>query len=166
MKEMLAALSEAVLPTEGSIKVLMFNDKGITKWMQNSIEFTFYLLTMSQGAPAGQTKRLHGFTFDFKKVSTCCSVLEQICFPSSGYAIIRTLCITALRINPRVAHLDSILLGPLSSSGLILRSVRLVNVSNLRDQWVIGVGVSQQGANGQKHLRDGKGRRPLVLQNI
>lgn len=47
-----------------------------------------------------------------------------------------------------------ILLGPGSSSGFILGSICLVHVSNLRHKRIIWIWVSQQGANGEQHLRD------------
>jgi hypothetical protein len=46
-----------------------------------------------------------------------------------------------------------ILLCPAASSGFILASVGLVHVSNFRDKRIIGVGVRQQGAYGQQHLK-------------
>ena len=60
----------------------------------------------------------------------------------------------------------SILSSPFSGSGLKLCLVSLVDLSDLRHQRVIWVRVRQQGADREEHLGDGKGRRPLVLENI
>ena len=37
---------------------------------------------------------------------------------------------------------------------------------NLRNQWVIGVCISQQRTYGKQHLRYGESRRPLVLEDV
>ena len=37
---------------------------------------------------------------------------------------------------------------------------------DFRDQRVVGVGVSEQGADGEQDLADGEGRTPLVLQDV
>ena len=49
-------------------------------------------------------------------------------------------------------HSHSILAGPLSGGGLVLRAVSLVDVSDLRYEWVIRVSISKQGADGEQHL--------------
>jgi len=46
--------------------------------------------------------------------------------------------------------LDRVLAGPFPGGGFVSRSVRLVDVSDLRHQRVVGVGVSQHRAYGQK----------------
>jgi len=48
----------------------------------------------------------------------------------------------------------------------MLRPIALVKVGNLWDERVIWVGVSQQGADGEKHLGDSEGGRPLVFQDV
>ena len=59
-----------------------------------------------------------------------------------------------------------ILAGPFSGSGLVLGSVSLVNVSDLGNQRVVRVRVSQQRADREEHLGDGEGWGPLILQDI
>ena len=44
--------------------------------------------------------------------------------------------------------------------------VALVDVCDLWHQGVIWVGVSQQRADGEKHLRNGESGRPLVLEDV
>ena len=46
--------------------------------------------------------------------------------------------------------LDGILTSPLARSGLVPRAVGLVNMCNLGDERVVGVGVSQHGADGEE----------------
>ena len=57
----------------------------------------------------------------------------------------------------RVAFSHSILASPFSGGGLILGTVSLVDVSDLRHERVVRIGVSQQRADRQEHLRDGQG---------
>ena len=57
-------------------------------------------------------------------------------------------------------------LSPIASSLVVLISVALINVSDLGHEGIIGVGVSEQGADGKKNLRDGESGRPLVLQDV
>lgn len=71
-----------------------------------------------------------------------------------------------IKLCIRRKALDSVLLGPFSGCSLVLWSIQLVDVGNLRHQRIIRVGVRQQRADRQKHLGDGEGRRPLVLQDI
>ena len=44
--------------------------------------------------------------------------------------------------------------GPFTSGGLVLDSVILVQVGDVGDKWVVGVGIGQQGADGEEHLGD------------
>ena len=60
----------------------------------------------------------------------------------------------------------SILAGPLSGGGLVLGTVSLVDVSDLRHEGVVRVGISQQRADGEQHLRDGECWGPLILQDV
>ena len=46
------------------------------------------------------------------------------------------------------------------------RAVRLVNVGDLGHQRIIGVGVGEQRADGEKDLGDGERGRPLVLEDV
>jgi len=39
-------------------------------------------------------------------------------------------------------------------------------MGNLGDKRIIGIGISQHGADGQQNFRDGEGRRPLIPQNV
>lgn len=63
-------------------------------------------------------------------------------------------------------HSDGILSSPLSSSVLISGSIILVEVCNLRHERVIGVGVGEQGADGQQDLGNSQSRGPLVFENV
>ena len=47
-----------------------------------------------------------------------------------------------------------------------MRLVRLVQCGDLSDQGVIGVGVTQQGADREEHLSRRQGWRPLILQDV
>jgi len=51
--------------------------------------------------------------------------------------------------------LHGVPLGPGPRGVLVLVPVRLVHVSYLGDQRIVGVWISQQGADGQQHLGDG-----------
>lgn len=62
--------------------------------------------------------------------------------------------------------LDSVLPGPLPGHGLIPGPVGLVDVSDLRDEGIIGIGIGQHRADRQQDLRDGKSGRPLIPQDI
>jgi len=55
---------------------------------------------------------------------------------------------------------------PLGRDAVVLRSIGLVGVGNLRHERVIGVGVSKKRADGQQHLGDRERRRPVVLENV
>jgi len=59
-----------------------------------------------------------------------------------------------------------ILSSPFSGSSLVFRLVSLVDLSDLWHQRIIWVGVSQQGADGEENLGDGKGWGPLLLEDI
>lgn len=76
------------------------------------------------------------------------------------------LCKGYKRTEALTMTLDGVLLGPFPGGGLVFRSVQLVDVSNLRDQRIVWIGVSQQGADRQKHLGNSECWRPLVLQDI
>ena len=56
--------------------------------------------------------------------------------------------------------------SPLSSSGLVLRLVGLVDMSNLWNKRIIWVGIGQKRTDGEKNLGDGECWRPLILQDI
>ena len=60
----------------------------------------------------------------------------------------------------------SIFTRPFAGILVVFVLVGLEKVSNLRDEWIVGVRVSHQRADGQKHLWNGKCRGPLVLQNV
>jgi hypothetical protein len=63
---------------------------------------------------------------------------------------------TLLRVFPR----------PFSCHFFVSRSVSLVDMRNFWHQRVVGVGIRQQRTNGQQHLGDGEGRRPLLLEDV
>ena len=55
---------------------------------------------------------------------------------------------------------------PLSGSGLVLWLVGLVDLSDLWHEGIVWVWVGQKRADGQEHLGDGEGWRPLLFQDI
>jgi len=59
-----------------------------------------------------------------------------------------------------------ILLCPATGSGLVLGPISLVHVSYLWYKWIIGIWVSQQRANREQHLGDGKSGAPLFFEDI
>jgi len=69
---------------------------------------------------------------------------------------------------PSTDHISShcVLPSPLPGTLIVLLDVSLVQASNLGHQGVIRVGVTQQRAYGQQHLRDCEGRWPLWPQNV
>ena len=71
-------------------------------------------------------------------------------------------------LTVREVHFSShgVLAGPLARRSFILGLVGLVLLSDGRHQWVIRVGVRQQGADGEEDLRDGESGTPLILQNV
>lgn len=60
----------------------------------------------------------------------------------------------------------SVLLGPSASCLLIAGPLGLVEVRDLGDKRVIGVGVGEEGADGEEDLRDGQRRAPLLLEDV
>lgn len=44
--------------------------------------------------------------------------------------------------------------------------VRLVQLSNVRDEWIVRIGISQQRTNAQQDFGDGQCRTPLILENV
>ena len=48
----------------------------------------------------------------------------------------------------------------------MLRLIALKDVCNLWDERVIWIGVGQQGADGEQHLRDSEGGRPLIFEDV
>lgn len=56
-------------------------------------------------------------------------------------------------LNLNLHLLNGILASPLASSGLVSRSIGLVDMGNLGYKRIIGVGVCQHGADGQQHCR-------------
>ena len=48
----------------------------------------------------------------------------------------------------------------------MLRLIALEDVGNLWDERVIWVGVGQQGADGEQHLGDSEGGRPLIFEDV
>lgn len=45
-------------------------------------------------------------------------------------------------------------------------SVGFEQLGNIRDKRIIGIGIGEEGANTEQHLRYSKGWAPLVLENI
>ncbi len=61
-------------------------------------------------------------------------------------------------VTEGVTHVGShgVLSAPFSGGGLVLWSVGLVDVGDLWDKWIIWVGITQQGADGEEDLGDGE----------
>ena len=70
------------------------------------------------------------------------------------------------RIPNETSSLDSVLASPLHGGRVVLGAVLLVDVGDLGHQRVVGVGVRQHGADGQKDFRNSKSRTPLVPQDV
>ena len=66
----------------------------------------------------------------------------------------------------RSQNSHGVLAGPLTGGGLVFRAVALVNVSDVGNERVIGVSISQQGANGEENLGYGECRGPLILKDV
>lgn len=60
----------------------------------------------------------------------------------------------------------SIFSCPFTGRLFVSCTVRLIHLSDLRDQRVVRVGVGQERADGQEHLGHGECGAPLVTQNI
>ena len=53
-------------------------------------------------------------------------------------------------------HSHGIFAGPLTSSRLVLGAVLLEDIGDIGHKRIIGVGISQQGTDGEEHLGDGE----------
>jgi len=62
--------------------------------------------------------------------------------------------------------LGGVPLGPQLGNPVVLLPVLCVLGGDGADQGVGGVAVRQEGADREQHLRDGEGRRPLVLEDV
>lgn len=60
-------------------------------------------------------------------------------------------CHARIRVFERSGALDGVLPGPLPGGSLVTGAVGLVDVCNLRNQRVVGVGVCEHRANGEEH---------------
>jgi len=45
-------------------------------------------------------------------------------------------------------------------------SIGLEQLGNIRHQWIIGIRIGQQGADGEQHLADGERGAPLILEDV
>jgi len=63
-------------------------------------------------------------------------------------------------------RLDGVLPRPLACGSLIAGAVGLVDVRDFGNERVVGVRVSQHGADGEKNFRDGQSRAPLIPQDV
>lgn len=62
--------------------------------------------------------------------------------------------------------LDRIFTSPLAGCSLVSRAIRLVDMCNLGNQGVVGVGIGQHGADRKQDFRDGQSWAPLVSQDV
>ena len=67
-------------------------------------------------------------------------------------------------VTGRRSH--GVLAGPLTGGSLVLGAVALVDVGDVGDEGVVGVGIGQERGDGEQDLADGKGRAPLVLEDV
>ena len=63
-------------------------------------------------------------------------------------------------------HLRGVPLRPQLGDAVVLLPVLRVLGGDRADQGVGGVAVAEQGADREQDLRDGEGRRPLVLEDV
>ena len=66
-------------------------------------------------------------------------------------------------------HIDcsrGISLRPLARCIVVLLPVALVQISDFGHERVVRVGIGEEGADREKHFRDGEGGRPLVLEDV
>jgi hypothetical protein len=63
-------------------------------------------------------------------------------------------------------HSHGVLAGPLAGGGLVLGAVALEDIGDVGHERVVGVSISEQGADGEQHLRDGECGAPLVLEDV
>lgn len=59
-----------------------------------------------------------------------------------------------------------VFLGPFLGGGFELGAVALVELGDLGDEGVIGVGIGEEGGDGEEDLGDGECGRPLVLEDV
>ena len=59
-----------------------------------------------------------------------------------------------------------VLLGPGTRGLLVACPLVLVELCDLRDEGVVGVGVGEEGADGEEDLRYGQRRAPLLLEDV
>mmetsp|Transcript_24872 Transcript_24872/g.44241 ORF Transcript_24872/g.44241 Transcript_24872/m.44241 type:complete len:200 (+) Transcript_24872:146-745(+) len=72
-------------------------------------------------------------------------------------------------LNPssrRCTNLTCIFDGPVLRGLVMFLPVLLVELSYLRNQWVIRVRVCEEGADGEENFRDRQRRAPVVLKNV
>ena len=63
-------------------------------------------------------------------------------------------------------RLHCVFRSPFSSRTVVSSFVCFEELSNIWNQWVIGVGIGEKATNGEQDLADGQGGTPLVLQNV
>jgi hypothetical protein len=66
----------------------------------------------------------------------------------------------------RTSTLHGVLGSPFPSRTIVSSAVRLEQLRNIRHKRIIGVGVSQEGADTKQDFANGQCRTPLVLENI
>ena len=70
-------------------------------------------------------------------------------------------------INPSLVNQShGVLARPLLCQLGVSVGIRLVDLRNLRDERVVGVGIGEERADGQEHLGDGERGRPLLLEDV
>ena len=56
--------------------------------------------------------------------------------------------------------------SPFSSCTVVSSFVCFEKLSNIWNQWIVGIWVGEKAANGKQDLADGQGGTPLILQNV
>jgi len=63
-------------------------------------------------------------------------------------------------------QLHCVFRSPFSGRTIMSTSVCFEELSNIWNQWVIGIGISEKTADWEQNLANGQGRTPLILQNV
>lgn len=80
----------------------------------------------------------------------------------------KTLQVVLLEQKPKLGSIElhRVLGRPLSSGAIVPSPVGLEKLRNVRNQWIVRVRVSQQGANAKQNLANRQCWAPLVFQNV
>jgi hypothetical protein len=68
------------------------------------------------------------------------------------------------RVHPISLH--GILRGPFPCRAIVSNPIRFEQLSNIRYQRIVGVGIGKKRANAQQNFRNRQCRTPLILEDI